>query len=89
MRERLRQGAGQPNLNTDLVKGAQMPMPPRQEQQRIISFLDENLERISAAEELVRKAIDLLGEYRSSLITAAVTGKLDMREHEEKIEVFA
>jgi hypothetical protein len=37
----------------------------------------------------ILSTIDPLREYRSALITAAVTGQLDLREHERKVEALA
>ena len=54
--------------------------PPLTEQQSIASFLDHQTSRIDTLISEARKFIDLLKEYRSSLITAAVTGKIDVRE---------
>ena len=53
---------------------------PQSEQTSIASFLDQETSRIDTLISEARKFIDLLKEYRSSLITAAVTGKIDLRE---------
>lgn len=55
-------------------------LPHQSEQKSIASFLDQETSRIDTLISEVRKFIDLLKEYRSSLITAAVTGKIDVRE---------
>ncbi len=41
------------------------------------------------ATKQLRSTIALLREYRCALITAAVTGQLDIREHEKKMETLA
>ena len=53
-----------------------VPVPPKAEQLRIAAFLDEHAAPIEAAAEKTRRSIELLREYRQSLITAAVTGRL-------------
>lgn len=42
----------------------------------------------SHARGLLSSAIDRLREYRAALITAAVTGQLDLRKHEEQMEAI-
>ncbi|MBV6522213.1 MAG: hypothetical protein MNPFHGCM_02359 [Gemmatimonadaceae bacterium] len=53
---------------------------PITEQQRIAAFLDRETARIDALVAKVRDAIDHLKELRTALISAAVTGKIDVRE---------
>lgn len=54
-------------------------MPPIDEQRRIADQIDVELERIRGLISLTERSIDLLREKRSALITAAVTGKIDVR----------
>jgi transcriptional regulator len=54
-------------------------MPPRCEQERIASFLDTQTAHFSALSAKVQEAIDHLREFRTALISAAVTGKIDVR----------
>ena len=63
-----------------------IPLPPLNEQRAIAAFLDSQMERIDALSSQVETAIERLQEYRSALITAAVTGKIDVREH-ERVEI--
>lgn len=56
------------------------PIPPIHEQDRIVSFVRERTRRIDALVAKVREAIDRLKELRTALISAAVTGKIDVRE---------
>lgn len=55
-------------------------VPPIDEQQAIVDFLDHDTAYIDRMVANVEEAIDRLQEYRSALITAAVTGKIDLRE---------
>ena len=57
-----------------------LPVVPPQEQRAIAAFLDRETARIDALVGKVRDAIDLLKELRTALISAAVTGKIDVRE---------
>ena len=61
------------------LKQMLIPLPPLEEQQTIAEFLDERLERIDTLTSRVEAAIERLAEYRAALITAAVTGKIDVR----------
>ena len=69
----------QSNLNAETVHKIPLALPPLEEQQAIAAFLDEELERIDALAARVEAAIERLEEYRAALITAAVTGKIDVR----------
>lgn len=53
--------------------------PPHHEQSKIASFLDHETARIDALVEEGESVINLLQERRSALISAAVTGKIDVR----------
>jgi len=69
-----------PSLSEGYQSSFPIPVPPITEQTAIASFLDQETSRIDTLISETRKFIDLLKEYRSSLITAAVTGKIDVRE---------
>ncbi len=73
-------GAIQQHFNVGMAQNIVIPLPPQSEQTSIASFLDQETSRIDTLISEARKFIDLLKEYRSSLITAAVTGKIDLRE---------
>lgn len=67
-------------LKASKLPELRLAVPDLEKQSRIVEFLDERWTKI---EELVMKAaqaIDILQEYRSALITDAVTGKIDVRE---------
>ena len=61
---------------------AQVPLPvaPMDEQARIAAFLDVELARFDALTAEAQRAIDLLRERRTALISAAVTGQIDVRD---------
>ena len=61
------------------LKQMLIPVPPLDEQRAIAAFLAERLERFDALAARVEAAIDRLEEYRIALITAAVSGKIDVR----------
>lgn len=65
-------------------KFGQIPVavPPISEQRKIVLFLDERLSAIDAMSGHTGAHIDRLHEYRSSLISAAVTGQLDINAYQ-------
>ena len=67
-------------LTQEAIKSTLLPIPPLEEQHAIVAFLDRETERIDSLSCHVETAIERLQEYRTSLITAAVTGKIDVRE---------
>ena len=68
------------NLNTDTVGSISMTFPPLEEQQQIVRSLEEETEKIDDLESVVREAIETLELLRAGIISAAVTGKIDVRE---------
>ena len=67
-------------LYPDEFRNLRTPLPPTCEQRAIVAFLGEETEKINALVARVREAIDRLKELRTALISAAVTGKIDVRE---------
>ena len=63
------------------IENLTFALPHQTEQTSIASFLNQETSHIDTLISEARKFIDLLTEYRSSLITAAVAGKIDVREH--------
>ena len=54
-------------------------LPPKQEQQEIVDYLQATTERFDDLLTQARTAITLLQERRTALISAAVTGQIDVR----------
>lgn len=54
--------------------------PSTVEQNKIVDFLDKFIYEINQLKEVINKEIGLLGELRTSIITSAVIGKIDVRE---------
>jgi type I restriction enzyme S subunit len=73
--------AAQPHLNAEELRGTIITFPPLPEQQKIAEFLDRETSKIDNLITKTRTSIDHLKEYRTALISAAVTGKIDVREH--------
>ena len=67
------------NLNTDTVGAIQIAVPPLPEQTAIADYLAERLLVLDSTYMALSAAAERLEEYRAALITAAVTGKIDVR----------
>lgn len=72
-------GAMHPHLNCGEVKFITLPVPPIQEQTAIVRSLSSNVNQYDSLTKEAIRAIELLKERRSALISAAVTGKIDVR----------
>ncbi|EPE6971804.1 restriction endonuclease subunit S [Campylobacter upsaliensis] len=69
-------GIGQ--ISQDDIKNFKIPLPPLQEQKQIANFLDEKCEKINSAIEKTKKQIELVKEYKNTLINEAVCGRIDL-----------
>ncbi len=69
-----------PILNQGVIADLTLCLPRLPEQRAICKFLDNDLAKLDVLSRQVEAAIDRLQEYRTALITAAVTGKIDVRE---------
>lgn len=69
----------QPLLTGTQVKAEKVCIPLMKEQLEIVRYLDTNLQSLDRLLETVNKTIQTLREYRSTLITQVVTGKIDVR----------
>jgi type I restriction enzyme S subunit len=72
-------GTAQTNISVPIVQFMPVPRPPVNEQRAISDYLDGETAKLDRMMEKVEAAIDRLQEYRTALITAAVTGKIDVR----------
>ncbi|WP_332776495.1 restriction endonuclease subunit S [Polaromonas sp.] len=66
-------------VNVEEIRGFVVPMPPAIEQSEIATFLDHQTTQLDTLTQEAQTAITLLQERRSALISAAVTGKIDVR----------
>jgi type I restriction enzyme S subunit len=73
-------GSVLPGLNTDTIANLPIAIPPPGEQRSILAFLTEQMARFDTLTAEAQRAIDLLQERRTALISAAVTGQIDVRE---------
>jgi type I restriction enzyme S subunit len=73
-------GAAQEQFNIGHAVDFVVPTPPANEQKELAEFLGRETEEIDALIGEAGQAVELLQERRAALISAAVTGKIDVRE---------
>lgn len=70
----------QPVLLIGTIRSLIIAIPDFSEQKQIAEYLDQKTTQIDQQKAKIKQAIELLKEYRTSLITNAVTGKIDVRQ---------
>jgi type I restriction enzyme S subunit len=70
----------QPVLLIGTIRSLIISIPDFLEQKQIAQYLDKKTAQIDLQKAKIKQAIELLKEYRTSLITNAVTGKIDVRQ---------
>lgn len=73
-------GGNREGLNMEQLKGFIIPLPPVEDQHVIAKGINERLDIVDQTSSLVIESNDKLVELRTSLISEAVTGKIDLRE---------
>jgi len=73
-------GAIQQHFNISTAAELTVPVPPPSEQLEIVGFVDVQTSKLDTLTAEAQRAIDLLQERRTALISAAVTGQIDVRE---------
>jgi len=69
------------NLNERILGQLPVVAPSAAEQRRLLEFLEPGTIETAALVDKARRSIRLLSERRSALITAAVTGQIDVRTY--------
>jgi len=78
--DNVQNGSAREGLNFKQISDISTPLPPFPEQQAITAFLEQETSKFDMLIDKVEEAIKKLKEYRSALISAAVTGKIDVRD---------
>jgi type I restriction enzyme S subunit len=71
---------GLKRVSSDYIKNAYIPFPPIEEQENIVKYLNDKTKQFDELTSKAKSAIELMKERRTALISAAVTGKIDVRE---------
>ncbi|MBL7066350.1 MAG: restriction endonuclease subunit S [Candidatus Marinimicrobia bacterium] len=75
------------NVNGEKYSNMVYPKPTNTEQHQIVEYLDEQTQKIDTTIEKETQRIELLKEYRQSLISEVVTGKIDVRGYNSTVLV--
>jgi type I restriction enzyme S subunit len=67
-------------IGQDEISNLEIALPPPAEQKEIVSSLNREISAIDILDKSIRESINHLGEYRTALVSAAVTGKIDVRK---------
>jgi type I restriction enzyme S subunit len=77
-------GATSPRVNIETIAEAWLSAPPLNEQQKIGAKISESCLVIDRLIKTIKTHIKIIQKYRQAVITAAVTGKIDVREEVER-----
>jgi type I restriction enzyme S subunit len=69
-------GMGIPHLNPTILNQFIIPFPPLKEQVKIANYLNEKTQKIDNITQTISKKIELLKEFRKTLINDVVTGRV-------------
>lgn len=69
-------------LTTGILNNIYLPFPPLDVQTNIVKYLDSICMKFDSIIDKLKKEIDLITEYKTSLISSVVTGKIDVRDIE-------
>lgn len=73
--------AAQPHLNAEELGQVGLPLPPSVEQAAIAGYITSRLGQLDLLSDRIATQLALLSEYREALITAAVTGEIDVETY--------
>lgn len=77
-------GAAQPGLNIGYIKVFKLTVPPKEIQTQIVKFIVGETGKLEDLITKYQKQIELMQEYKTAIISQAVTGKIDVREWKPK-----
>ena len=72
-------GVSVPHISPEQINNFVIPIPPVVEQEAIVAFVGRETAKFDTLTTEAQRAIDLLQERRTALISAAVTGQIDVR----------
>jgi type I restriction enzyme S subunit len=79
-------GSTIPTISQTKILNFHLPLPPNDEIEQIMFYIQNQMELIDKVIELEKKSIQKLKDYRQSLISEAVTGKIDVSDYSGKID---
>jgi type I restriction enzyme S subunit len=75
-----KRGAILAGINTETISSLSIILPPLKQQQEILAYINDKSGKFDSLISESQRAIDLLQERRTALISAAVTGQIDVRK---------
>jgi type I restriction enzyme, S subunit len=81
-----KEGATVESIELEYLSSGLFPIPPPDEQVKIVQYVKERMKAFQALEENAVLGIALLQERRTALISAAVTGKIDVRSWQPPLD---
>lgn len=78
-------GSTASGIRADRLRASAIPVPPLNEQKEICAYIDRKTSAFESLEQQIRYELNLLKERRAALISAAVTGKIDVRAQSKAI----
>lgn len=73
--------AGLKRIPVEFIKNYKFALPNIEEQKAIVEQIDKTISEINSVNGSIKEQIEKLKEYRQSLISEAVTGKIDVRDY--------
>jgi type I restriction enzyme S subunit len=73
-------GSTASGIRADRLRASTVLVPPLAEQEQILGYIEGQVDHLPLIEEEAQRQIRILEEHRSALISAAVTGQIDVRE---------
>jgi len=83
LRDDFKRDRAQANISQPILQNLELPCPPTGEQQGIVAAVRQVSEHFDVTISKIRRQISKFQEYRTALISAAVTGQIDVREAAE------
>ena len=78
-----------PNIGQDHIKEGKLPLPPKEEQKEIVAYVNKTLDLLTTLNDKAAEAIEFAKERKTALISAAVTGKIDVRDWQPPVQAEA
>lgn len=76
-------GGAQPNISLEIIKEYKFPLPPFQEQQRIIEHIESLFSKLDEAKDKIQMALDSFETRKSAILYQAFSGELTKKWREE------
>lgn len=78
--EQKAKGAAQDNINAESIKDFEIPVPPLEDQEKVVKSIEKRLKNIKDLDSYTSELYHLLEEYEDSLLAFILSGKKDMSE---------